>query len=48
MPGPVFLHSDGVTLQVLERADVPFVKRAANDPALRQRDHRLLRTRASA
>jgi RimJ/RimL family protein N-acetyltransferase len=40
MPGPVFLHGDGITLRVLERGDVPFVQRAANDPALRRRDQR--------
>jgi RimJ/RimL family protein N-acetyltransferase len=36
MPGPVFLHGEGVTLRVLEREDVPFVQRAANDPSIRR------------
>lgn len=45
MPGPVFLHGDGITLRVLERADAPFLQRAANDPALRGRGQLRPRTR---
>jgi RimJ/RimL family protein N-acetyltransferase len=47
VPGPVFLHGDGVTLRVLERADIPCLQRASNDPALRGRTQQLPRTRAS-
>lgn len=36
MPGPVFLHGEGVTLRVLEREDVSFVQQAMNDPSLRR------------
>lgn len=36
MPGPEFLRGERVSLRVLERDDLPFVQRAANDPDLRR------------
>jgi RimJ/RimL family protein N-acetyltransferase len=42
MPGPVFLHTDdeAVTLRTVEEANLPFLQRNSNDPAVR----RLLRS----
>lgn len=34
MPGPVFLPGDAVSLHTVSRADLDFIQRHANDPAV--------------
>ncbi|MFB6071231.1 MAG: GNAT family N-acetyltransferase [Halanaeroarchaeum sp.] len=36
MPGPPFVHGDGVDLHTIEEEDLPFLQETINDPAVRR------------